>query len=147
MESSSGLREFLAYHRRMLALLTAVCATGAVCLLVFVPGDYARLGGFTLGAAGQLLKFATLDVWLVKRMATDPEKAAMQQLKSRYGALALLAVVLVVSLKFKFNVWALAAGIFLPRVILLADTYLRPNIFAKPSSAAPDGRVENEKEA
>ncbi len=128
----------------MLVLLTAVCAAAAVCLLVFVPGDWARFGGFVIGAAAQLLKFATLDVWLVKRMATDPDNAAMQQLKSRYGTLALLAIAVVVSLKFRFNVWALAAGIFLPRVILLADTYLRPNIFAKPSSAAPEGNETRE---
>lgn len=136
----------MAYHRRMLLLLMVVCAAAAVCLLVFVPGDYARLGGFVTGAAAQLLKFATLDVWLVKRMATDPDNAAMQQIKSRYGTLALLAIAVVVSLKFRFNVWALAAGIFLPRVILLADTYLRPNIFAKPPSAAPEGREESGKE-
>lgn len=139
-----GLKVFLAYHRRMMVFLTGVCAAVAVVLAVLVPGDFAIIGGFVTGAAAQLLKFGVLDVGVVRAMAVDAESAPMRQLKSRYGTMALLAVAIVVTLKFGFNVWALAAGVFLPRVIFLVDNLLRPNVFSgecpRPPSAAGDDK-------
>ncbi|MDR1612142.1 MAG: hypothetical protein LBT97_05090 [Planctomycetota bacterium] len=130
-----GLREFLAYHRRMLILLTAVSASVSLGLLLLAHGDYALFGGFVAGASAQLLKFGILDVGVVKSMADHQGDAPMRQVKSRYGTLALFAVAIIVTIKFGFNVWAFAAGVVLPRVIFLADTFLRPNLFAKSRSS------------
>lgn len=143
MESSDGLRVFLEYHRRMLLFLIGVSAVIAAGLLAL--GDQARFGGFALGAAAQLVKFGYFDVRVVREMAADPA-VAVEKLKSRYGAMVLLAIAVVLTLKLRLNVWALAAGVFLPRIVFLADTYLRPNVFAASPSPAPGGQGE-EKEA
>lgn len=144
-QPSTGLQAFLAYHRRMLFLLTGVCIVVAACLLAFIPSDRTWAAGFAVGAAAQMLKFGFLDVGVVRSIALNPESAPMQQLKSRYGTMVILAIAIIAALKFGLNVWALAAGVLLPRVMYLADAYLRPNVFAK-SKAQPSPCVDGDKE-
>lgn len=146
MEESEGLQSFLAYHRRMLAVMFGACLVVTVLLIAFAPGEWAWIGGFATGAAAQLLKFGIVDISVVKQVALHPDSEPWQRVKARYGTLALLVLAVILTLKFKLNPWALAAGIFLPRVLLLADTYLRPNVFATPSSAISEGNG-GEKEA
>lgn len=140
MDTSNGMREFLAYHKRMLGLMAGVCLAVLVVLLAALRPDYSLGGGFALGAAAQLFKFAVLDVGVVRRIVADGQRAATTQLKASFLSLVVLGAGLAAVFRFDFNLWAFAAGIFLPRLILIADSYLRPNPFPETGNGeeAPD---------
>lgn len=142
MDASDGLRVFLAYHRRMFAIMAGVCLAVTVGLAVFLPGDLAWAGGFAAGAAAQLVKFGFMDVAVVRKVAAGDPGAPTAQVKSLFLSLVLFGLAVVVVFKFALNVWAMAAGIFLPRLILLADAYIRPD----PFRAGASGRAETKEE-
>lgn len=129
MDASDGMREFLRYHGRILVFMSAVCLAAAVALLVAVPGDAAWAGGFVAGAAAQLFKFGVLDVAAIRKIAVRPESAAATQVKSMYVSMLVFGLAAAAVFMLKLNVWTMAAGIFAPRLILLADSYIRPNPF------------------
>ncbi len=136
MEPSSGMRQFLLYHRRMVVVMTAVsAAVWLVVRLTFRDGGLST--GFLIGAAAQLLKFGFLDVAVVRKIAIEKKNAAATQLKTGAVTLLLFAAAALFVIKNSLSVWAMAAGIFLPRLILIADTYIRPNPFGN-GSDEPD---------
>ncbi len=136
MNAPESLREFLGYHRRMLALMAGVCLAAAVALLALLRNDLAYSGGFAVGAAAQLFKFGVLDIGAIRRIAAAQQGAAAIQMRSTFMSLVVFGLAVVAVWKLGLNVWAMAAGIFAPRVILLADAYLRPNLFARPADGA-----------
>lgn len=144
---SEGMREFLAYHRRMLVLMAGVCLAAAVVLLAVFRDDWSWAGGFAVGAAAQLVKFGLLDLAAIKRIAAIREGAAVTQLKSSFMSLVLFGCAVAVVYHLRLNVWAMAAGIFLPRLVLLGDAYLRPNPFGENGGAGTELATEDAKDA
>ncbi len=132
------MREFLQYHRRMFGLMCGVCLAVAVVLLAVMRLDWSWAGGFAVGATAQLFKFGFLDIAAIRKIAAEKDAAASTQLKSMFLSLVVFGLAVVVVYKLKLNVWSMAAGIFLPRIILLADAYIRPNLF-KPEGKAGGG--------
>lgn len=129
MGEQDGMRRFLDYHRRMFAVMTLVCAAALAGLAAAgFRGDWSWALGFGAGAAAQLAKFRFIDVAAVQRLAAGNEAAATQ-LKATLCSLFLFGLAVAAAYALGGNVWALAAGIFLPRVILVADAWLRPNPF------------------
>ncbi len=124
------MRRFLAYHRRMCAVLVLACGAVLAALLFAGRGGGPWASGFGFGAAAQLLKFGFIDVAAVRKMAAGGRGAALFSIKALALSLALLGLAALAALRLGGNVWALAAGIFLPRMILVADTWFRPDPFA-----------------
>lgn len=123
------MERFLVYHRRMFLISLAISVAAAVALALVLPGDWARLGGFVVGAAAQLFKFGFFDVATIQKMAAQPDRAPGIQLRSTVLSLILFGAAVAVVFWCRFDVWTMAMGIFLPRLILLVDTYIRPNPF------------------
>lgn len=134
MDAPDSMREFLRYHRQMFTVMLAVCLAVAAALFVAMRPDYSRALGFAAGAAAQLLKFAILDVAVIRKIAVEKKDAAATQLKVMVLSLILFGAAVMLVHTMHGNIWAMAAGIFLPRIILLADTYIRPNPFGEASS-------------
>lgn len=129
MNEPEGMREFLIYHRRMLIGMIVACLAATVGLCLATPGDFRLAGGFAAGAAAQLFKFGFLDVRIIRKIATERERTAATQMKAMFLSLVVFGLSLLATLRLGWNVWATAAGIFLPRLILIADTWFRPNPF------------------
>ncbi|MCD8352337.1 MAG: hypothetical protein LUC93_17170 [Planctomycetaceae bacterium] len=129
MATPDSMQDFLRYHRRMFSLMIGVCLAVFVVLLAVMRHDMAWAGGFAAGAAAQLGKFGFLDVAVIKKIAAEKKDPAVTQLKAMFVSLALFGLAVVIVYTFGLNVWTMAAGIFLPRLILLADAYIRPNPF------------------
>ncbi len=100
-------------------------------------------GGFVAGAAAQLLKFAFLDVAIIKKIAAEKKDPATTQLKAMFVSLLLFGLAVAAVYSLGFNVWAMAAGIFMPRIILLADAYIRPNPFGTGTDGSGADSVED----
>jgi hypothetical protein len=143
MDAPDGMTDFLRYHRHMLALLTGICLAAAAALAVAMRPGFAWAGGFAAGAAAQLLKFAFIDVAVIKKIAAEKKNPAATQLKAMFVSLLLFGLAVVVVFSRGFNVWAMAAGIFLPRLVLLADARLRPNPFGKDADGDGNDRDSN----
>ncbi len=146
------MHEFLQYHRRMVFFMNAICVAATVAFAVIMRPDMRWAGGFAAGAAAQMFKFAVLDVAAIRKIAVEREAAASTQLKSMSLSLVIFGLAVAAVFAFGLNVWAMAAGIFLPRIILLADAWIRPNPFAgtdgtaavdaAPNLGADDGNGE-----
>ena len=134
--------QFLLYHKRMFAIALAVSLGAAVALYLSLPGEPAYVHGFIVGAAAQLAKFGVLDVSTIRRIAADPGNAAKAQLRATALSLLVFALAVAVVFKFGLNVWAMAGGIFLPRILLLADTFIRPDPFANQAEEKDEPRDE-----
>lgn len=132
------MREFAGYHRKMLCLMAGACLVVAAALLVVMWENREWAGGFAVGAAAQLFKFGVLDIGVIRKIAVGGNGAATAQVKSMYAFLLILGAAAFLVYTLKLNPWAMLAGIVLPRLVLIADTYLRPNLFA-PADAAVDG--------
>lgn len=143
MQVPESMREFITYHRRMFTLMAVICAAVLAVLLLAMPGELAWAGGFAAGAAAQLFKFGVLDIAAIKKIATEQKDAATAQVKSMYLSLLVFALAVAAVYKLGLNVWAMAAGIFLPRLILVADTYIRPNPFKRPDGESALPEVED----
>lgn len=143
MEAPDSMREFMAYHRRMLAVMAGICLAVFVILFAVMRDAPAWSLGFLFGATAQLVKFGYLDIATVTRIAADATRASVVQLKASFLSLALFALALVGVFKLDLNIWAFAAGVFLPRLILILDTYIRPNPFGPPPASA-DGQAREE---
>lgn len=134
--SQESWQKFLRYHRRMLYLMLGVSLAVTVTILIVPGGDRSWAGGFALGSVAQLFKFGVLDLAVVRGVASGDGRAARTQVRNMLFALALFGLAAILTLRLGFGVWALAAGIFLPRLLLLADAKIRPN----PFGAADMGR-------
>lgn len=137
MDVSESLREFTLYHRRMAAFQGMVCLALFAVLAALMRDDYSWWGGFAAGAAAQLLKFRFLDIAVIRKIAVEQKDAAATQLKAMVPSLALFGLAVFAVYSLRLNVFAMAAGIFLPRLILIADSYIRPNPFGK-EGASPE---------
>lgn len=130
MGEQDGMRQFLDYHRRMFAVMALACAAALAGLAAAgFRGDWSWTLGFGVGAAAQLAKFRFIDAAAVQRLAAAGSSAAAEQLKATLCSLFVFGLAVAAAYALGGNVWALAAGIFLPRVILVADAWLRPNPF------------------
>lgn len=135
----NSMNQFLAYHKRMLRVMVGISLAVAALILAVGRSNFAWTGGFVVGSAAQLLKFAFIDVAIVRKIALLREKAAAIQLKGSILSLAIFGAAVAVIYTCGFNVWAMAVGIFLPRIVLIADSYLRPNPFGSPREASGAG--------
>ena len=124
------MEQFLLYHRRMFFIVLIVSGIVACSLFLILPSEPTYALGFVAGAAAQLVKFGFLDVATVRNIAANPKGGAKVQLQAMVMTMIIFSIAIVVSLKVDFNVWTMAAGVFLPRIILLADTFLRPDPFS-----------------
>lgn len=131
MDVPDNLKEFVAYHRRMFTIMTGVCLAVLTVMMAVKRGDWALAGGFAAGAAARLVKFRFLDIAVVRKIALEKKNAAATQLKSMAAWLLLFGLATAAVLTLNLNIWAMVAGIFLPPVLLVADTYLRPNLFSQ----------------
>lgn len=136
---SESLREFTIYHRRIAAVQAMICLGVFALLAALMREDYTWWGGFAAGAVAQLAKFRFLDIAVIRKIAVEQKDAAATQLKAMIPALVLFGLAVAVVYILRLNVFAMAAGIFLPRLILIADSYIRPNPFgnggASPTTA------------
>lgn len=139
------MREFNQYHRRISVVMFMVCVVAFVALAVLRRGDLSWALGFGLGAAAQLVKFTLVDIAVVRKIAVERKDAAATQLKGMAVWLVLFALAALAVFTWRLNVWAMVAGIFLPRLILIADTRLRPDLFSRgartPEREAPEGEL------
>ncbi|MDR1521043.1 MAG: hypothetical protein LBU23_13020 [Planctomycetota bacterium] len=146
MVEPESLREFTAYHRQMAILMLGVCLGVDAALLLLLRPAHAWSAGFALGAGAQLAKFVWLDARTVLEIAGGGASPAKAQLKTMFISLLLFGLAAAAALGIGGDLWALAAGIFLPRLLLLADAWLRPNPFARPAAPAggetPEGAPE-----
>jgi hypothetical protein len=126
----------------MLIFMTAVCLVIAAAMFFLLPGQYGYLGGFVIGAAAQLIKFGFIDIGTIKRLAAQPDKAGKLQLRSTFLSLVLFGAAIALAFKLGMNIWAWAGGIFLPRLILLADAFVRPDPFNAAGKAGGAGSDE-----
>ena len=135
------MEQFLLYHKRMFIVILIVSGMAALFFFVLMPGELSYGMGFLIGAAAQVTKFGFLDVSTIRNIAANPKNAAKTQLMAMFFTLIIFSAAIVLALRFKLNVWAMAAGIFLPRIILLADTFLRPDPFSNKgnSGTSPGG--------
>ena len=124
------MEQFLLYHKRMFIIILIVSGMAALSLFVLMPGDLSYGMGFVIGSAAQATKFGFLDVSTIRNIAANPKNAAKTQLMAMFFTLVIFSAAIALVLRFEMNVWAMAAGIFLPRIILLADTFLRPDPFS-----------------
>jgi hypothetical protein len=122
-----AMRQFIRYHRSLLVVMAAACAGGLACLAVF--GETQWWIGFGAGAAAQLFKFAFVDAAVVRRLAEGKTDVVAAQARGMIYSLIVFGIAVLAIYNFGGSVWAMAAGIFLPRVILIADTWLRPDLF------------------
>ncbi|MCD8138226.1 MAG: hypothetical protein LUE17_00330 [Planctomycetaceae bacterium] len=136
MATPDSMQDFIRYHRRMFGLMIGACLAVFAVLLAVMRQDTAWAGGFAVGAAAQLVKFGFLDIAVIKKIAAEKKDPAVTQLKAMLVSLALFGAAVVFVYTFALNVWTMAAGIFLPRLILLADAYIRPNPFGTGTEAA-----------
>ncbi len=136
MEEPYNLQAFLHYHRRMFLIMAMACLAVFAGLVVVMRQDFSWSGGFLLGAAAQLLKFRFLDIAVIQKIAIEKRDPAGVQLKAAFVTLVLFGGAAAAVLKMGFNVWAMALGVFLPRLVLIADTYLRPNPFENATGPA-----------
>lgn len=139
MDAPDGMLQFVNYHRRMFGLMCGVCLAVAVILLAAMRPDWAYAGGFAAGAAAQLFKFGFLDIAAIRKIAVEKNAAATTQLKSMFLSLAVFGLAVIIVYTLRLNVWAMAAGIFLPRLILVADSYLRPDPFGTEEAESEAG--------
>lgn len=139
METPDGMRQFITYHRNMLIIMIGVCFVIAAVLALAMGSDYSWSAGFAAGAAAQLFKFGFLDIAAIRKIAESKESAPTTQLKSSFLSLVVFGLGLAAVFTLNLNVWAFAAGIFIPRIILIADTYVRPDPFA---AGAPKAEQE-----
>lgn len=139
MDSFESMKAFLAYHRNMFGLCIVVSVMVTVVLAVVKADDLSWAGGFAAGSLAQLFKFGFVDVNVIRKIAVAKEGAAGIQLKAMFFSLAIFAVAVLAVHSLKLNVWAMAAGIFLPRLILVADTYIRPDPFKNAAGPEDDG--------
>ena len=125
----------------MFIIILIVSGMAALSLFVLMPGELSYGMGFAVGAAAQVTKFGFLDVSTIRNIAANPKNAAKTQLMAMFFTLIIFAAAIVCALRFRMNIWAMAAGIFLPRIILLADTFLRPDPFSgkENKGTSPDG--------
>lgn len=126
----------------MLLLMGGVCLAALSVLGFVMRHDFAWAGGFAAGAAAQIFKFAFIDLNTIRKIAVQRENAPATQLKASFLSLAIFAAALAAVYKFDLNIWACAAGILLPRIVLIVDTYVRPNPFASDASADGEGLEE-----
>ena len=138
MNTSEGMQDFLAYHRRMLGLMSGVCLAVTAILFAAMRENYAWSGGFAIGSLAQLLKFGVLDLSTVKRLAS--QQSASVQIKATLLSLILFGLAAAGVFILHLNVWAMAAGIFVPRLILIGDAYIRPNPFGTADPETEPGR-------
>ena len=131
MKEPDGMREFLAYHKRMSVIMTLLCLACAAALFIAVPGDFAWCGGFAIGAAAQLFVFKFLDVQVIKKTAESPDASKMASVKKMYLSMVIYAAAVLLIYKLHLNVWSFVLGMFAPKLMLIADMYLRPNVFEK----------------
>lgn len=139
MDAFDSMKAFLAYHRNMFGLCLVVAVVATVLLAIVRQDDLAWAGGFAIGSLAQLFKFGFIDVNVIKKIAVEQKNAPGIQLKAMFMSLAVFAVAVLVVHSLTMNVWAMAAGIFVPRLILIADTYIRPDPFKHAEGPENDG--------
>jgi hypothetical protein len=86
----------------------------------------------------------------VIRIGHNPENAAKIQLKATFTGHMILGAVFFIALWWRadmFQPWMTLGGVLLPRLVLVADGFFRPNLFAEPGSAKPDTAVTQEENA
>ncbi|MDR3211488.1 MAG: hypothetical protein LBU79_06195 [Planctomycetota bacterium] len=132
------MEHFLRYHRQMFILTLVISLLALGGLAILLPGDYPRLAGFASGSVAQLLKFGLLDRATIQNIAKQPQNAARVQLRATFFGLVVFGLALVLVFSLHLDVWCLAGGIFLPRLVLLADSILRPNPFGEMSESSAE---------
>lgn len=146
MTAPDSLKEITVYHRRMAAVMCGVCLVVAAALVLVQPNDMSLAGGFVLGAAARLVKFGFIDIAVIRKIAAERRDAAATQLKAMVVWMAIFAAAAFGTIKLGFNIWALVAGLFLPQLVLMADTWLRPNLFARAGDSSDPDIVEEDGE-
>ena len=137
------------YAKSIFTVMVLVAAAATVGIAILGPANPKWVYGFALGAAGQLLKFRVIDVPTVIRIGTAPENAVKTQLLSTFMGFAILGSVFLIAILWRgsmFQPWMTLGGVLLPRLVLVADGYFRPNLFAEPGPDKPDPAATGEKQ-
>lgn len=122
------MQEFLAYQRRIMALVAITIILGCVVCLVWLSGHASWLGGWALGGVVGLAVFR-LRVGSVLALEHLPqEQWKSQSVKSGMLGMGLLVAGGVVAILFKQTIepWAYLAGAVVERVVLVLDSMVRP---------------------
>ncbi|MDR2392204.1 MAG: hypothetical protein LBE84_11075 [Planctomycetota bacterium] len=142
MTAPESMREFLRYHQHMAVLMAVVALVVAAALAILFRPGHAWTVGFALGAGTQIFKFAVLDIRPILAVASGAAGPGRSQLRIMFLSLVLFGSMAAAGLWIGANIWAMAAGVFLPRLILLADTWFRPDPFARGRAPVKDDGVE-----
>ncbi len=134
------VEQFLHYHKQIFSVMFLLCFVALAGMAAGAAGDasYAPYAlGFGLGAAAQLLKFRCVDSAVIRKIAVEKKDAAAVQLKAMGGSLLLFGIAVAAAHRWGGDIWAMAAGIFLPRLVLVADAWIRPNPFRTEDAEMP----------
>ena len=135
MTDMKPIHRFMRYQRNMLLCVALLTAAGIAVAVLGVDRP-AWGAGLALGSATGLVKFR-LRVLALLRLAQEQESAKPQVRASLFGyALAVGALVAAWRFQNVFSLWATLAGLLLPNLVLIADGFLRPHLFAKTVAAA-----------
>lgn len=133
------MNEFLAYQRRLLAVIAVVSLLGVAVLFAFFSSHLTWISGWTLGCLVGVAVFR-IRVWAVLSLAQlPPEQWQARSMKlGTLGFLLLVAggVVTIVAQQY-FSPWAYLAGALAERAVLLIDGAFRPAVVCPLSPATP----------
>jgi hypothetical protein len=125
------MREFYRYQRMIMLVILAVAGAGAAALAFFLRHDLGYLWGWLLGCAAGLVVFRARVASIMGMAHGTPRAWGRATVRSSLLQFGIVLLVLVVAaLTERINLYACCAGVFMERVVLIADGLLRPAALA-----------------
>lgn len=146
---ADGLRDFLAYARRITLVAAALGAVAMAAVLALTSSGlpdgapwwrHPPALALALGLVVGLVNFRWVDVRAVELTARWPERAVTWQMRKLLTTLLVFAAALVPA--FIFTGWLspvpMVLGLLAPRMVLSVDAFFRPLAFRPPVVDADD---------
>ena len=139
------VRTFDKYHRTILIVILGIAAVVAAGLGFLLSHDLGYLFGWLLGCAAGVVVFRQRVVSVMGMATGTPGawgRATIRSSLFQFGVV--LAALLAAALSDRINLYTCCAGVFMERLVLVADGLLRPNALAEPeqTTSIPDERSD-----
>ena len=142
--TGDSMEPFLRYQRQMIlaSLAVGVAATAGILLLDPAGPWYAHpyANGYLVGLTAALIALAAIDVPAILAIARGGANPARMYYVKMFKSLLVFGIALAAMLTRKeyFNAWSGLLGMVTPRLVLVADSILRPNLFPPPPTIPAD---------